>query len=179
MPLSKSIKLNFFLVPMFSLNLGSLFWPCQHAQMQLTDFFLIPQGESRFVCGQPDCNAEWSHEEVCKMALLTPEEIKYFEKKMLSSTVMNYLEVSDVSASRGKSWTQHRRQGCEECGILAVPQPKPIQKGAYWWCMMALRVKTFPVLAAGWSSVLRAWGSLQTVLHLLMLVHWCSSRTTL
>lgn len=80
---------------------------CGHSvtPMSLTSWchHLLDQGESRFVCGQPDCNAEWSHEEVCKMALLTPAEIKYFEKKMLSSTVMNYLEVSDVSASRGKS----------------------------------------------------------------------------
>jgi len=40
------------------------------------------QGESRFVCGQFGCGAEWSYAEVCKMALLTPEEKKHFERTM-------------------------------------------------------------------------------------------------
>uniref|UniRef100_A0A3B3U578 Probable protein ariadne-2 n=1 Tax=Poecilia latipinna TaxID=48699 RepID=A0A3B3U578_9TELE len=43
---------------------------------------LLKQGKSRFVCGQSGCNAEWPYQEVCKMALLTPEERKNFETTM-------------------------------------------------------------------------------------------------
>ncbi|XP_007551456.1 protein ariadne-2-like [Poecilia formosa] len=43
---------------------------------------LLKQGKSRFVCGQSGCDAEWSYREVCKMALLTPEERKNFETTM-------------------------------------------------------------------------------------------------
>ncbi|XP_067436811.1 uncharacterized protein [Thunnus thynnus] len=63
---------------------------CGHAvtPMSLTDWCcrLLDQGESRFVCGQTDCDAEWSFEEVRKMALLTPEEMREFEKKMFNNS---------------------------------------------------------------------------------------------
>lgn len=45
--------------------------------------FVICKGEYRFECGK--CDAEWPYDEVCKMALLTPEEMEYFEKKMFSN----------------------------------------------------------------------------------------------
>ncbi|XP_026208893.1 uncharacterized protein LOC113157547 isoform X2 [Anabas testudineus] len=51
---------------------------------------LLDQGERRFVCGQTGCNVEWPYEEVRKMALLTPEEVKYFEKTMLSNASRHY-----------------------------------------------------------------------------------------
>ncbi|XP_069025948.1 E3 ubiquitin-protein ligase ARIH2-like [Embiotoca jacksoni] len=47
---------------------------------------LLDQGDTTFECGQTDCDLKWSFEEVCKMALLTPEEIEYFEKKMFSNS---------------------------------------------------------------------------------------------
>ncbi|XP_042258105.1 probable E3 ubiquitin-protein ligase RNF144A-A [Thunnus maccoyii] len=63
---------------------------CGHAvtPMSLTDWCrrLLDQGESRFKCGQTRCNVEWSYEEVRKMALLTPEEMKEFEKKMFNNS---------------------------------------------------------------------------------------------
>ncbi|KAM8746774.1 E3 ubiquitin-protein ligase arih1l-like [Acanthopagrus schlegelii] len=60
---------------------------CGHAvtPMSLTDWcrrLLNEEGKWRFVCGQTNCDAEWSFEEVRKMALLTPEEVDEFEKKM-------------------------------------------------------------------------------------------------
>ncbi|XP_026208891.1 probable E3 ubiquitin-protein ligase RNF144A [Anabas testudineus] len=51
---------------------------------------LLNQGKSRFVCGQSGCNAEWSYEEVCKMALLTPEEMQLFEKTMTSNAARSF-----------------------------------------------------------------------------------------
>ncbi|KAK2863051.1 hypothetical protein Q5P01_002584 [Channa striata] len=62
---------------------------CGHAvtPMSLTNWCrrLLDEGESRFVCGQSGCNVEWPFAEVCKMALLTPEEKKYFERTMASN----------------------------------------------------------------------------------------------
>ncbi|XP_044198458.1 E3 ubiquitin-protein ligase RNF144A-like [Thunnus albacares] len=63
---------------------------CGHAvtPMSLTDYCrrLLDQGEYRFVCGQTDCNAEWPYKEVLKMALLTPEEMREFEKKLFNNS---------------------------------------------------------------------------------------------
>ncbi|PWA28890.1 hypothetical protein CCH79_00012894, partial [Gambusia affinis] len=43
---------------------------------------VIRRGKTRFVCGQSGCDAEWPYQEVCKMAMLTPEEMKNFETTM-------------------------------------------------------------------------------------------------
>uniref|UniRef100_A0A3B4WUE1 Probable E3 ubiquitin-protein ligase ARI8 n=1 Tax=Seriola lalandi dorsalis TaxID=1841481 RepID=A0A3B4WUE1_SERLL len=43
---------------------------------------LLDKGACKFICGMHGCNVEWPYEEVCKMALLTPSEREYFEKKM-------------------------------------------------------------------------------------------------
>ncbi|XP_053199579.1 E3 ubiquitin-protein ligase RNF144A-like isoform X1 [Scomber japonicus] len=63
---------------------------CDHSvtPMSLTDWcrYLLDEGETTFVCGQTDCGAVWSYEEVRKMALLTPEEMKEFEEKMLNNS---------------------------------------------------------------------------------------------
>uniref|UniRef100_A0AAZ1X9A2 RING-type domain-containing protein n=1 Tax=Oreochromis aureus TaxID=47969 RepID=A0AAZ1X9A2_OREAU len=47
---------------------------------------LLDQGESRFVCGGSGCGAEWTFAEVCKMALLDPQEMEYFQKTMEFNT---------------------------------------------------------------------------------------------
>ncbi|XP_042258104.1 probable E3 ubiquitin-protein ligase RNF144A [Thunnus maccoyii] len=63
---------------------------CGHAvtPMSLTDWcrHLLDQGETRFKCGQTDCDVGWSLKEVCEMALLTPEEMKEFGKKMFNNS---------------------------------------------------------------------------------------------
>ncbi|XP_030287817.1 uncharacterized protein LOC115590558 [Sparus aurata] len=65
---------------------------CGHTvtPMSLTDLCrsLLDKGKSRFVCG--NCDAEWSYEEVRKMALLTPEEVDYFEKKLFVNAASNF-----------------------------------------------------------------------------------------
>ncbi|XP_067378744.1 uncharacterized protein [Channa argus] len=69
---------------------------CGHAvtPMSLTNWCrrLLDEGKSRFVCGQSGCNVEWPYAEVCKMALLTPEEMKYFKKAMASNSTSGYFE---------------------------------------------------------------------------------------
>lgn len=48
------------------------------------------------MCGQTDCDVEWPFEEVCKMALLTEEEVEYFEKTVFSNAAKDYLGVKSV-----------------------------------------------------------------------------------
>uniref|UniRef100_A0AAQ5ZC63 RING-type domain-containing protein n=1 Tax=Amphiprion ocellaris TaxID=80972 RepID=A0AAQ5ZC63_AMPOC len=59
---------------------------CGHAvtPTSLTNWCLrqLDQGDSRFVCGQFGCSVEWPYVEVCKMALLTPKEKKYFKQTL-------------------------------------------------------------------------------------------------
>ncbi|XP_047448013.1 uncharacterized protein LOC125012216 isoform X2 [Mugil cephalus] len=75
---------------------------CGHAVtlMSLTKWCrrLLDEGKSRFVCGQMNCEVEWSYEEVCKMALLTPEEKKYFEKTMASNSLRTYFDTKKCSS---------------------------------------------------------------------------------
>ncbi|KAM8747859.1 uncharacterized protein AB9X84_015739 [Acanthopagrus schlegelii] len=72
---------------------------CGHAvtPMSLTDWcgWLLEQGECRFECG--NCDREWSFEEVCKMALLTPEEVEEFEKKIFLNAAKDFLDIKEVS----------------------------------------------------------------------------------
>ncbi|XP_041840862.1 probable E3 ubiquitin-protein ligase RNF217 isoform X2 [Melanotaenia boesemani] len=53
---------------------------------------LLEKGESKFVCGQFGCNAEWPYVEVRKMALLTHEEREYFERNMALNAVKVYFD---------------------------------------------------------------------------------------
>ncbi|XP_008426238.1 E3 ubiquitin-protein ligase RNF19A-like [Poecilia reticulata] len=57
---------------------------CGHTvtPMSLTKWCLqqLEEGKSKFSCGV--CKAAWPYEEVCKMALLTPEEMKNLKKMM-------------------------------------------------------------------------------------------------
>ncbi|XP_054916252.1 uncharacterized protein DDB_G0292642-like [Poeciliopsis prolifica] len=49
---------------------------------------LLKQGKPRFECGQFGCNAEWSYQEVCKMAMLTPEEMTTFETTLAQNAAL-------------------------------------------------------------------------------------------
>ncbi|XP_065807089.1 potential E3 ubiquitin-protein ligase ariadne-2-like [Labrus bergylta] len=50
----------------------------------------LDQGKVQFVCGQPNCDAVWSFEDVCKMALLTPAETKYIDRRMFNRVAKEY-----------------------------------------------------------------------------------------
>ncbi|XP_030287832.1 uncharacterized protein LOC115590568 isoform X1 [Sparus aurata] len=70
---------------------------CGHAvtPMSLTDHCrrLLDQRQCRFVCGK--CDREWSFEEVRKMALLTPEEVKEFEDKRFHNASKQHLGIRE------------------------------------------------------------------------------------
>uniref|UniRef100_A0A3Q3E4Z7 RING-type domain-containing protein n=1 Tax=Labrus bergylta TaxID=56723 RepID=A0A3Q3E4Z7_9LABR len=44
----------------------------------------LDEGKMEFVCGQPKCDAVWSFEDVCKMALLTPAETENIDKRLFN-----------------------------------------------------------------------------------------------
>ncbi|XP_049922555.1 uncharacterized protein LOC126403807 isoform X1 [Epinephelus moara] len=77
---------------------------CGHAvtPMSLTNHCrrLLDEGECRFVCGLPRCDVEWTYEEVRKMALLTSEEMDYFEMKMFSN-YKHHLDAKSVLEAYG------------------------------------------------------------------------------
>uniref|UniRef100_A0A3Q3WNR6 RING-type domain-containing protein n=1 Tax=Mola mola TaxID=94237 RepID=A0A3Q3WNR6_MOLML len=110
---------------------------CGHAvtPMSLTSWCrrLLEQGEYKFVCGQTNCNGEWSFEEVCKMALLTPAERSYFEKKIFSNA-KDLLEVKQCPGC--KSFV--RRQDCNnlnvECTVCSARRHK-----MYRFCWQCLK----------------------------------------
>ncbi|XP_070786185.1 uncharacterized protein [Enoplosus armatus] len=79
---------------------------CGHAvtPMSLTDWCrrLLDQGESRFVCGQPDCDVEWPYEEVRKMALLTSRESAHFEMKLFNNFAKDYSNVKSCPGCKSR-----------------------------------------------------------------------------
>ncbi|XP_065806641.1 uncharacterized protein [Labrus bergylta] len=50
----------------------------------------LDEGKVQFVCGL--CDAVWSFEEVCKMALLTPAETTYIERRMFNRVAKDHLD---------------------------------------------------------------------------------------
>ena len=59
----------------------------------------VTQGQSKFTCpaAQPDgemCGAEWSYQEVRRLALLTVEEMDHFEKELARIVVAKFKAVS-------------------------------------------------------------------------------------
>uniref|UniRef100_A0A669BQH2 RING-type domain-containing protein n=1 Tax=Oreochromis niloticus TaxID=8128 RepID=A0A669BQH2_ORENI len=64
-------------------SLNCLVFGFQHVSLIiLSPLHISIKGESRFVCGGSGCGAEWTFAEVCKMALLDPQERQYFQKTM-------------------------------------------------------------------------------------------------
>ncbi|XP_049922558.1 uncharacterized protein LOC126403810 [Epinephelus moara] len=115
---------------------------CGHAvtPMSLTIWclYLLEEGECRFVCGLPGCDVEWMYEEVCKMALLTPEERDYFEKKMFSNAAKNYLDVKFCPGCKCRV-VRTDLHNLSVCCTLCTAEKKKI----YLFCWQCLReVKT-------------------------------------
>lgn len=58
---------------------------------------VLLQGEINFVCALPGCDIIWPYEEVCKMALLTPEEKEYFGQTMTLNAMKHHFDYKLVS----------------------------------------------------------------------------------
>ncbi|XP_059211240.1 E3 ubiquitin-protein ligase ARIH2-like [Centropristis striata] len=92
----------------------------------------LDQGEGRFVCGV--CDAEWPYEEVRKMALLTPEEIKHFEKEMFAYAAKNYFDVKSCPGCKSavvRTDLNDLRVNCTVC--------KAKQNKTFIFCWRCLR----------------------------------------
>ncbi|XP_045897790.1 probable E3 ubiquitin-protein ligase RNF144A-A [Micropterus dolomieu] len=111
---------------------------CGHAvtPMSLTNWCrrLLDQGECRFVCGQTDCHVEWPFEEVCKMALLTKEEMEYFEKTLFSNVAQDYLDVKLCPGCKSRVVRADLNNLCVECTMCT-----PGNKMPYMFCWQCLR----------------------------------------
>ncbi|KAM4537471.1 putative E3 ubiquitin-protein ligase RNF144A [Odontesthes bonariensis] len=111
---------------------------CGHAvtPISLTNWCrkLLENGESRFVCGQFGCTAEWSYVEVRKMALLTAEEREFFEKNMGFNAVKIYFDSKQCPECK---YTVTRK---DESDLSVRCQVCTVRKGeAYEFCWQCLR----------------------------------------
>ncbi|XP_047456662.1 uncharacterized protein DDB_G0292642-like [Mugil cephalus] len=110
---------------------------CGHSvtPMSLTNWcrHLLDKGETIFVCGQKDCNAEWSFDEVCKMALLTPEETEYFEKQLFSRVAKDYLDVKSCPGCKSSVIRTELDNLRVRCTICSADKLKPYE--FCWQCL--------------------------------------------
>ncbi|XP_073330807.1 E3 ubiquitin-protein ligase RNF19A-like [Pagrus major] len=108
---------------------------CGHAvtPMSLTDWCrrLLDQGKSRFVCGK--CDVEWPFEEVRKMALLTPEEVNEFKKKMFSNAAPN-LKVIECPGCKSRVVRTDLSDLSVRCTVCTAER-----KNIYKFCWQCLR----------------------------------------
>ncbi|XP_045898806.1 probable E3 ubiquitin-protein ligase ARI5 [Micropterus dolomieu] len=111
---------------------------CGHAvtPMSLTNWCrrLLDQGECRFVCGQTDCHVEWPFEEVCKMALLTKEEMEYFEKTLFRNVAQDYLDVKVCPGCKSRVVRADLSELSVECTTCTAAKKRP-----YMFCWQCLR----------------------------------------
>ncbi|XP_078020624.1 uncharacterized protein LOC144459814 [Epinephelus lanceolatus] len=111
---------------------------CGHAvtPMSLTLWCLnlLNQGDCRFVCGQTGCDAEWPFEEVCKMALLTPEERDYFESKIFSNTGESYLDVKVCPGCQSRVMRTDLHDLSVQCPVCTARRRR-----AYRFCWQCLK----------------------------------------
>ncbi|XP_036969012.1 probable E3 ubiquitin-protein ligase RNF144A-A [Acanthopagrus latus] len=109
---------------------------CGHAvtPMSLTDWcgWLLEQGECRFECG--NCDREWSFEEVCKMALLTPEEVEEFEKKIFLNAAKDFLDIKECPGCNSRVVRNDLSNLNVECSVCTASKRR-----TYRFCWQCLR----------------------------------------
>ncbi|KAM8748248.1 uncharacterized protein AB9X84_015986 [Acanthopagrus schlegelii] len=115
---------------------------CGHAvtPMSLTDHCrrLLDEGKWRFVCGK--CDAEWSFEEVRKMALLTPGEVEEFEKKTFVNAAPN-LKVKECPGCKSLVVRKDLDDLSVRCTVCTANR-----QSLYKFCWQCLREWKGPVL---------------------------------
>ncbi|XP_037615278.1 probable E3 ubiquitin-protein ligase RNF144A-A [Sebastes umbrosus] len=116
---------------------------CGHAvtPMSLTNWCnrLLDEGRCKFVCGQTGCDVEWPFEEVRKMALLTPEEIEYFEKILFSNAAKDYLDVKACPGCKSHVVRSNLHNVCVECTVCTTKRGR-----IYRFCWHCLKRWTGP-----------------------------------
>ncbi|XP_036968996.1 probable E3 ubiquitin-protein ligase ARI5 [Acanthopagrus latus] len=110
---------------------------CGHVvtPMSLTDWclrLLDDEGKCEFVCG--NCEAEWSFDEVSKMALLTPEEVEEFEKKIFHNAAKNFLDIKQCPGCKSRVVRNDLSNLNVECSVCTVSKRR-----TYRFCWQCLR----------------------------------------
>ncbi|XP_068584460.1 E3 ubiquitin-protein ligase RNF19B-like [Cebidichthys violaceus] len=122
---------------------------CGHAvtPMSLTHWCRrqLDEGKRRFVCGQPRCDVEWKFDEVRKMALLTPEEIKYFENKMFSNAATDLLEVKSCPCCQSRVVRTNLSDLSVRCTVCTADK-----KSSFIFCWQCLREWKSPAPRSDW-----------------------------
>nr|XP_046237251.1 E3 ubiquitin-protein ligase ARIH2-like [Scatophagus argus] len=110
---------------------------CGHAvtPMSLTSWCrrLLDEGECKFVCGQTNCDVQWSFDEVCKMALLTPQEKDHFEKKLFSNAAKRHLNIKTCPGCKSHVWRTDLTNLAVECTVCSVAKNKTFM--FCWQCL--------------------------------------------
>ncbi|XP_028285150.1 uncharacterized protein LOC114450908 isoform X2 [Parambassis ranga] len=111
---------------------------CGHTvtPMSLTNWcrHLLDKGERKFYCGQNKCDEEWSYQEVCKMALLTSDERKYFENKLFSNT-KEKLDVKSCPSCKSSVMRTDVNNLCVECTLCTEEKSRTFM--FCWQCLRA------------------------------------------
>ncbi|KAM8746974.1 E3 ubiquitin-protein ligase arih1l-like [Acanthopagrus schlegelii] len=93
---------------------------------------LEDEGVCRFECGK--CDAEWSFEEVSKMALLTPEEVGEFERKLFINAARDLLDVKECPGCKSRAVRTDLNDLSVECTECSA------REGAtYMFCWQCLK----------------------------------------
>ncbi|KAM8748284.1 E3 ubiquitin-protein ligase ARIH2-like [Acanthopagrus schlegelii] len=119
---------------------------CGHAvtPMSLTDHcrrLLDDEKQHRFVCGLPKCDVEWSFEEVRKMALLTPEEVKEFEDKRFRNAAKQHLGIRECPGCKSRVMRTDLSDLSVRCTVCTAKR-----KTVYKFCWQCLREWKGPAL---------------------------------
>ncbi|XP_071397113.1 probable E3 ubiquitin-protein ligase RNF144A-A isoform X1 [Centroberyx affinis] len=117
---------------------------CGHVvtPMSLTKWcrWLLDQGESRFVCPASKkgtdkrCDAEWPYKEVRKMALLTTEEMKYFEENLAHNAARDDRDTKSCPGCKSSVERKSLSNLCVRCIMCTVDKKK-----TYEFCWQCLR----------------------------------------
>ncbi|XP_029939831.1 uncharacterized protein LOC115382267 [Salarias fasciatus] len=93
----------------------------------------LDQGDRVFVCGMPDCDVEWSYEEVRRMALLTTEEIDYFENKLFNN-IKDLFNVKSCPGCKSTATRSDLTNLCVKCTVCTNDRGRP-----FFFCWQCLR----------------------------------------
>ncbi|XP_075948752.1 putative E3 ubiquitin-protein ligase ariadne-2 isoform X1 [Anarhichas minor] len=110
---------------------------CGHAvtPMSLTHWCRrqLDKGGWEFVCGQTGCDVEWPFEEVCKMALLTHNEIEEFNKKIFKNA-KDFLDIKFCPGCKSRVVRTDLNNQSVQCTVCTARRGR-----TYTFCWQCLK----------------------------------------
>ncbi|XP_040887042.1 probable E3 ubiquitin-protein ligase ARI7 [Toxotes jaculatrix] len=111
---------------------------CGHAvtPMSLTNWCRrqLDQGESRFRCAQVGCPAVWPYTEVRRMALLTTEEMNYFERNIALNATKDKFDTKLCPGCKSSVVRKNESNLSVRCTVCSTKT-----KRTYEFCWQCLR----------------------------------------